>query len=122
MTVSYTEPHDELPPAVREVHRAITSLVEELEAIDWYNQRAAIATEESLRQVLAHNRDEEIEHAVMLLEWLRRELPMLDAQLRERLFHAGPVVEAGHGEPVASGGAPAAGAADLGIGRFKKGS
>ena len=68
----YHEPESELTEEVRDVHRAVTSLKEELEAVDWYNQRWAASKNKGLRAVLAHNRDEEIEHACMTLEWLRR--------------------------------------------------
>jgi ferritin-like protein len=67
-------------------HRAITSLMEELEAIDWYDQRVKATADDELRAVLAHNRDEEKEHAAMVLEWLRRRDPVLDANLRKYLF------------------------------------
>jgi len=71
-------------------HRAITSLMEELEAVDWYDQRLAVATDDDLKAVLAHNRDEEKEHAAMVLEWLRRADPALDENLRKYLFTAEP--------------------------------
>jgi ferritin-like protein len=87
----YHEPAEALPHAVRDIHRALTSLKEEIEAIDWYHQRWAASTDESLRAVLAHNRDEEIEHAVMTLEWVRRNMPVFDTQLRKRLFKDGPI-------------------------------
>ncbi len=87
----YHEPVEELSHAVRDVHRALTSLKEEIEAIDWYHQRWAASSDESLRAVLAHNRDEEIEHAVMTLEWVRRNMPVFDVQLRKRLFKDGPI-------------------------------
>ena len=67
-------------------HRAISSLMEELEAIDWYNQRAQVTTDDELRAILIHNRDEEKEHAAMVLEWLRRHDPKLDENLRKYLF------------------------------------
>jgi ferritin-like protein len=67
-------------------HRAIASLMEELEAVDWYDQRIDAATDDELRAVLVHNRDEEKEHAAMVLEWLRRRDTALDAHLRDYLF------------------------------------
>jgi hypothetical protein len=86
------------------VHRALASLQEELEAIDFYHQRWDVAEDESLRAVLAHNRDDEMEHAAMLLEWLRRALPALDGQLRKFLFTQGGIEGADGGEtPVADG-------------------
>jgi uncharacterized protein len=75
-----------LQPITIERHRATVSLMEELEAIDWYDQRADATTDPDLRRVLVHNRDDEKEHAAMALEWLRRNDPQLDKQLREWLF------------------------------------
>jgi ferritin-like protein len=104
-------------------HRAIVSLMEELEAVDWYDQRVAATTDASLADVLAHNRDEEKEHAAMTLEWLRRKDPVLDRNLRLYLFTEGPVTEveeaalageAGDGE---DGAVPGDGS--LGIGSLK---
>ena len=66
--------------------------MEELEAVDWYDQRVAAATDDDLRAVLAHNRDEEKEHAAMTLEWLRRRDAVLDEMLRTYLFTEGPIV------------------------------
>ncbi len=80
-------------PAVVDRHRAIVSLMEELEAVDWYDQRAAATADEALRAILVHNRDEEKEHAAMALEWLRRQDPVFDAHLREYLFTEGPIGE-----------------------------
>lgn len=79
-----------LGPEVIDQHRAIVSLMEELEAVDWYNQRAAATTDDELRAVLTHNRDEEKEHACMVLEWLRRQDPKLDENLRKYLFTETP--------------------------------
>ena len=92
----YHEPAEALPNSVRDIHRALTSLKEEIEAIDWYHQRWAMCTDESLRAVLAHNRDEEVEHAVMTLEWVRRNMPVWDKQLRKRLFSEAPIVSPDH--------------------------
>src|SRR5579864_808828 len=87
-------------------HRAVTSLVEELEAIDWYDQRVDAATDEELRDILRHNRDDEKEHAAMVLEWIRRRDPQLDAQLRKYLFTATPITD--QGGPAAGEAPPAA--------------
>jgi ferritin-like protein len=89
----YHEPDAELSQEVRDVHRALTSLKEEIEAVDWYNQRWAASKNESLRAVLAHNRDEEIEHACMAIEWLRRNVPKWDENLRTYLFTTAPITE-----------------------------
>lgn len=84
---------DKLNPETIDRHRAIISLMEELEAIDWYDQRVDAATDEALRAILAHNRDEEKEHAAMLLEWLRRRDPKLDENLRAYLFTDKAILE-----------------------------
>ena len=82
----YHEPIGELSDATRDMHRAIVSLMEELEAVDWYNQRADACKDPELRAVLEHNRDEEKEHAAMVLEWIRRRDPTFDKELRDWLF------------------------------------
>ena len=82
-----------LKPETIDRHRAIDSLMEELEAVDWYDQRIDAATDDELRQILAHNRDEEKEHAAMVLEWLRRHDPQLDAHLKGYLFSRGNLLE-----------------------------
>lgn len=88
---SYQEPFDKLPGDARAYHRAIRSLIEELEAIDFYQQRASLTEDPELRGVLAHNRDEEIEHAAMLLEWLRRNMTGWDHELKDYLFTDKPL-------------------------------
>jgi ferritin-like protein len=94
--------HEEnLKPLTIDQHRALVSLQEELEAADWYNQRAEAATDDELRGILEHNRDEEKEHAMMVLEWLRRHDPKLDAHMRTYLFTEGSILEA---EAAATGG------------------
>ena len=82
----YHEPIEELTDETRDMHRAITSLMEELEAVDWYNQRVDACKDEALKAILSHNRDEEKEHASMVLEWIRRKDPAFDTELREYLF------------------------------------
>lgn len=82
-----------LGPEVIDRHRAIVSLMEELEAVDWYDQRAKATGNTELRTILEHNRDEEKEHAAMALEWLRRNDPKLDQHLRTFLFKEGPITE-----------------------------
>jgi len=82
-----------LGPDVIDQHRAIVSLMEELEAVDWYNQRAKATTNPELRAILEHNRDEEKEHAAMVLEWLRRGDAKLAGHLRTYLFTEAPVTE-----------------------------
>ena len=109
----YHEPIEELDQATRERHRAIISLIEELEAIDWYDQRVNATTDDTLRAILAHNRDEEREHASMTLEWLRRNDPLWDGVLRTYLFTEAPIteVEAEAEAESAASAAPPSGAA-----------
>ena len=87
----YHEPVSELSDATRDMHRAILSLMEELEAVDWYNQRVDACTDPELTKILAHNRDEEKEHAAMVLEWIRRRDPAFDHELRDTLFKDGEI-------------------------------
>lgn len=87
----YHEPIDELSDDTRDMHRAITSLMEELEAIDWYNQRVDACKDTDLAAILAHNRDEEKEHAAMVLEWIRRRDSTFDAELKDFLFTDKPI-------------------------------
>ena len=82
----YQEPENELSDQVRDTHRALESLKEELEAVDWYNQRADVCNDPALRAILAHNRDEEKEHAAMILEWLRRTDSTVEKELKDYLF------------------------------------
>jgi ferritin-like protein len=104
-------------------HRAIASIMEELEAVDWYDQRVAATEDDSLAQVLAHSRDEEKEHAVMTLEWLRRHDDALDAALRQYLFTSGSIVAIEHeATDEGGGGAPPDGPSSdgsLGIGSLR---
>jgi|GEM_PF-129585 len=87
----YHEPSDKLSKPTRDMHRAIISLMEELEAIDLYNQRVDLCKNEELKAILAHNRDEEKEHASMLLEWIRRSDPSFDKELKNYLFTDKPL-------------------------------
>ena len=87
----YHEPIEELSDETRDMHRAITSLMEELEAVDWYQQRVDACKDKDLKAILKHNRDEEVEHAAMVLEWIRRKDPVMDKQLKEFLFTDKPI-------------------------------
>lgn len=89
----YHEPIGELSKETRDMHRAIVSLMEELEAIDWYQQRVDACADPELKAILAHNRDEEKEHAAMVLEWIRRRDPTFDRDLRDYLFTDKPLVD-----------------------------
>ena len=92
-SASLHEDKDVLGPEIIDNHRAIVSIMEELEAVDWYDQRAKAASDPELRRILEHNRDEEKEHAAMALEWLRRRDKALDQHLRTYLFTDGPIDE-----------------------------
>jgi ferritin-like protein len=118
----FHEPLELLDEAAVDYHRAMTSLCEELEAIDWYDQRVRATSDESLAAVLSYNRDDEKEHAAMALEWLRRRDAALNANLRKFLFTSGPITEIGESsEPVTPGdqGAGADASGSLGIGSLK---
>lgn len=134
-STEYHEPVDLLQESTMEQHRGIVSLLEELEAIDWYQQRIDASVDEELAEILAHNRDEEKEHAAMSLEWLRRRDPVLDRMLREYLFSEGPIAGSdgahqheggGHepddgGEDTRGGGPPSARSdGSLGIGSLEE--
>jgi ferritin-like protein len=117
---SYHESLDVLKPETLDRHRAIASVMEELEAIDWYDQRVDATTDAELAAILAHNRDEEKEHAAMVLEWLRRRDPKLDEHLRNYLFIQQSVLEKEHALDAAEQ-TPAASVSDgsLGIGSLR---
>jgi hypothetical protein len=115
----YHEPTPELPALVRDHVRVLHSLREEVEAVDWYNQRLSATSDPVVRDILKHNRDEEMEHAAMTLEWLRRNMDGWDEALRTYLFTQGDLLEieeaAESGEEGGGGGS----APDLGIGSMK---
>lgn len=123
----YHEPAELLPEATKDFHRAIESLIEELEAVDWYQQRADATKEESLRAILLHNRNEELEHAMMTLEWLRRRDPKIDETARTYLFTGDlPITEIEEAKKAAgatgespSGGSGPSGGASLGVGGLR---
>ena len=114
------EPEARLTTDTIDRHRALTSIQEELEAIDWYAQRVDATDDESLAAVLAHNRDEEKEHAAMTLEWLRRHDDVLDRHLRTYLFTTGSILET-EAEAEAAGEEAGATGGSLGIGSLKGG-
>jgi len=87
------EPAELLSEGTRNLHRALISLIEELEAIDWYQQRADACTDEKLKAVLLHNRNEEVEHGVMTLEWLRRNDATFDKFMRRYVFQDADIIE-----------------------------
>jgi ferritin-like protein len=125
------EPYDLLSDETKNLHRAIVSLMEELEAVDWYQQRASNTPDAELRAVLLHHRDEEIEHAMMNLEWIRRNDPVFDKNIRLYLLSEGPITEveeAAKAAEVAAGAGPVpprvttpSGGGSLGIGSLREG-
>ncbi len=113
------EDANKLTPEIIDHHRAIVSLMEELEAVDWYNQRARATSNRELRAILEHNRDEEKEHAAMALEWLRRADSKFAEHLKTFLFTDGPITQV---EAVAMGRGSAGGSDAEGGGAGKDGS
>lgn len=119
----YHEDPNTLPESVKDYHRIIESTMEELEAVDWYNQRAAATNDPAAKAIMEHNRDEEIEHACMGIEWLRRNSPVWDQMLREFLFKEGDIIE--HEQSMKEGGdAPeeeqqGGSSGSLGLGKIK---
>jgi ferritin-like protein len=116
-SASFHEDVAQLKPGTQDRHRAIVSIMEELEAVDWYDQRVDAALDAELGEILAHNRDEEKEHAAMLIEWLRRQDAGFDEQLKTYLFADKPVRDVEAAED--AGGAVAASDGSLGIGSLK---
>ena len=118
---SFHESTELLKPQTMDRHRAIVSLMEELEAVDWYDQRVDAATDDELRAILAHNRDEEKEHAAMTLEWLRRRDAGWNEQLLNYLFTEKPILEVEESiDDAQSGGEPASADGSLGIGSLRE--
>ena len=117
---SYHEPIELLSERSMNMHRAIVSLKEELEAVDWYQQRAEASTDAELSAVLIHNKNEEIEHAIMTLEWLRRNDPVVAANIATYVNSTGPIT-AVEEKAMAGGGSPPAAtpSTSLGIGSLK---
>ena len=114
---NYHEPVELLNEKTRNITIAINSLKEELEAVDWYNQRVEASSDEELKAIMAHNRDEEIEHACMTLEWLRRNMDGWDEELKTYLFTSGPITSI-EGQEQASD-APSNSGNGLNIGKMK---
>jgi ferritin-like protein len=119
---SLHEPVELLSEPTKNMHRAIISLIEELEAVDWYQQRAEACTDDDLRAVLVHNKNEEIEHAMMNLEWIRRHSAVFDKNIATYINSKGPITEV---EKEAEAGGPGGGgksssaSPSLGIGSLK---
>jgi len=92
-STSLHAPRERLTEETLAMHHAIVSLIEELEAVDWYRQRADDCEDAELKAILLHNMREEMEHAVMVLEWLRRNNPDMAGMLKEYLYTEGPIAE-----------------------------
>jgi len=118
-TAGLQESESRLSPETADRHRAIASLREELDAIDRYDQRVDATTDTDLASVMAHNRDEEKEHAAMLLEWLRRHDAVLEGDLRTYLFTSAPVTEIEAGAEEKAGAGAAVGSGTFGIGSLR---
>ena len=119
----YHESYDALDEQTRNFTRALNSFKEEIEAVDWYNQRVALATDPELKEIMAHNRDEEIEHAIMTLEWLRRNMPGWDEEMRTYLFKQGNIAHMEDGEEGGESGEESSndsGDGSLGLGKMNK--
>jgi len=116
------EDPEKLGPEAIDRHRATMSIIEELEAIDWYDQRVLASDDAELRAILAHNRDEEKEHAAMLLEWLRRHDEALDAHLRTYLFSDGPVTALEAAQKTATPASGPGADGSLGVGHMRGGA
>ncbi|MFZ6050459.1 encapsulin-associated ferritin-like protein [Halocola ammonii] len=114
----FHEPAEELSKETREYRRALNTLQEEVEAIDWYQQRIDPCEDEQLRKILEHNRNEEMEHACMTLEWLRRNQPGWDEQLRTYLFSEGDILKAEKEATGKSSGKKGGADKGLGIGKI----
>ena len=114
------ESADQLNPETIDRHRAIVSIMEELEAVDWYDQRLEAAQDPQLRDILRHNSNEEKEHAMMALEWLRRHDPKLDEHMRTYLFTQKPILEIE--DATENGGGDEAQSGDTASGCLKIGS
>src|SRR5678815_2291338 len=92
-SAEWHEDYHKMSEAALNFSRAVKSVQEELEAVDWYNQRAQATKDKQLRRILEHNRDEEIEHAIMALEWLRRNNPVFEKNMKTYLFSTGDILE-----------------------------
>jgi ferritin-like protein len=114
---SYHEPIELLSEPTKNMHRALVSLREELEAVDWYQQRAEACSDPDLAGVLTHNKNEEIEHAMMTLEWIRRHNPVFGKNLKTYLDTTGPITDVE--KQTMGGGAEGSPSSSLGIGSLK---
>jgi ferritin-like protein len=118
MSSEFHEPPEELSESTRTYRQALNSVMEEMEAIDWYQQRIDATKDEQLRKIIAHNRDEEMEHACMALEWLRRNMDGWDEQMRTYLFTEGDITELEEEEENGGGSNGSASTNELNIGKI----
>jgi ferritin-like protein len=121
--VGYHEPYELLSEESKDMHRALKSVMEELEAIDWYQQRADVCNDQELREILLHNKNEEVEHAMMGLEWIRRNNARFSEKASTYLFSEGSIVGVEERAMGRGGGGEAAWSGpggSLGIGSLKK--
>jgi uncharacterized protein len=116
---SYHEPIELLSEGTKNMHRALVSLREELEAVDWYQQRAEACSDAELAAILTHNKNEEIEHAMMTLEWLRRNSPVFAKNIETYIDSTGPITGVEAAAVGGGGGAAGAPSTSLGIGSLK---
>ncbi|RQV98123.1 MAG: hypothetical protein EH225_13720 [Calditrichaeota bacterium] len=112
------EKQEDLSQETLDLHRAYASIIEEIEAVDWYNQRVDATGDENLKKVLAHNRDEEVEHACMTLEWLRRNSPVWNENMKTYLFTEAPITELEEEEEHGSSGGSGSKKKELKIGKL----
>ncbi len=117
--MSYYEPYSELSTEARNLDKVIDSLREELEAVNYYHQRADVTNDETVTAIMIHNRNEEIEHACMLIEWLRRNMPEFEKELKQYLFTEAPITEVEEAATGGSSGGTASGGVSLGIGSLR---
>ena len=115
-------PRERLSRHTMLLHQAIVSVMEEIEAVDWYRQRADDAEDETLKALLLHNMREEMEHASMLLEWIRRHDEDFARHMKTYLFTEKPILEIeDRGKTAATGGAkPGRSGAGFTVGRLRE--
>ncbi|MBI1356660.1 MAG: ferritin [Acidobacteria bacterium] len=122
-STEYHEPLELLSPETADMHRALVSAIEELEAIDWYQQRADACGDEDLKAILVHNKREEMEHFLMTLEWIRRKSPDMSEKMKRYLFTTLPITEIEEAEKAGAETGGAGGGDDsLGLGSLKEGN
>jgi hypothetical protein len=112
----YHEQEEKMDEKTLDTARILNSLKEEVEAVNWYNQRASATNDPEVKAILEHNRDEEIEHAAMALEWLRRNVPAWEEELGTYLFTNQPITEI---EEEGEEGEESEGSEGLSIGNMK---